>query len=424
MFLSSAACTSDPAVSADAGTLPDAADLAMDAGRRPFDPSTLGPCEIDPSHAPDAAALRETAPIVGVSALADRVFPVLTVLDSFGALASIDGTDVRRAGLVVAAECAGELSCVRGGIAWAEPQAIEAAETMVAALTASGEVGAFARALRASGACALLDVGSSDEAFATGCVAEALLQTSGAFDARVAGELSASALDAVVDAAAVTASTATLWGPARDVALGGLVAAERDGAARYEPLAAGENAAALARVASVDFAAFRFVAIVVPGQGPDDAATALNPAGRLRADAAADRYEADVAPFLLLSGGHVHPDRTPFAEAIEMKRHLIDVRGIPENAILVDPYARHTTTNLRNATRLLVRGGFPTDRPVLVTSDRIQTAYIRSSGLAQRCVDELGYPPFTDLQAVSNQDSCFLFELRSFHVDARDPLDP
>jgi len=411
-------------VPTDAGTLPDAADLATDAGRRAFDPSTLGPCEIDRGRVPDAAALREAAPSVGVSALADRVFPVLTVLDSFDALASIDGTDGRRAGLVTAAECAGELSCVRGGIAWSEPQAIEAAATIVAMFTASAERAAFVRALRASGACALLDLGSSDEAFATACVAEALLQTSGAFEARVAGELGASALDAVVDAVALTASTAKLWGPARDVALGGLVAAERDGAARYEPLTAGENAAALARVASVDFTAFRFVAIVVPGQGPDDAVTALNPAGRLRADAAADRYEAGVAPFLLLTGGHVHPDRTTFAEAIEMKRHLIDVRGVPENAILVDPYARHTTTNLRNATRLLVRGGFPTDRPVLVTSDRIQTAYIRSSVLAQRCVDELGFPPFTEMQTVSNQDSCFLFELRSFHVDARDPLDP
>ena len=307
---------------------------------------------------------------------------------------------------------------------WTEPQARTAADAILAALGVSGEQDALVRALRASGVCALFDTGGTDVAFATACVAEALLQTSGAFDARVAGELSASALDLVVDAVAVTSSTAKLWGPARDVALGGLVAAERDGAARYEPLAMGENAAALARVASVDFTAFRFVAIVVPGQGPDDAVTALNPAGRQRADAAADRYQAGVAPFLLLTGGHVHPDRTTFSEAIEMKRYLMEVRAIPESAILVDPYARHTTTNLRNATRLLVRGGFPTDRPVLVTSDRIQTAYIRSSELAQRCLDELGYQPFVDLQLVSNQDSCFLFELRSFHSDARDPLDP
>jgi uncharacterized SAM-binding protein YcdF (DUF218 family) len=31
-----------------------------------------------------------------------------------------------------------------------------------------------------------------------------------------------------------------------------------------------------------------------------------------------------------------------------MKRQLVALFGIPESAILVDPHARHTTTNLRN----------------------------------------------------------------------------
>jgi uncharacterized SAM-binding protein YcdF (DUF218 family) len=31
-----------------------------------------------------------------------------------------------------------------------------------------------------------------------------------------------------------------------------------------------------------------------------------------------------------------------------MKRSLMADYGVPENAILIDPHARHTTTNMRN----------------------------------------------------------------------------
>jgi uncharacterized SAM-binding protein YcdF (DUF218 family) len=40
-----------------------------------------------------------------------------------------------------------------------------------------------------------------------------------------------------------------------------------------------------------------------------------------------------------------------------MKHDLIARLGIPAAAILVDPHARHTTTNMRNAARLLYRYG-------------------------------------------------------------------
>ena len=47
--------------------------------------------------------------------------------------------------------------------------------------------------------------------------------------------------------------------------------------------------------------------------------------------------------FLCVSGGFVHPIRTRFSEAIEMKHDLMTRFGIPANAIIVDPHARHTT---------------------------------------------------------------------------------
>ena len=99
-------------------------------------------------------------------------------------------------------------------------------------------------------------------------------------------------------------------------------------------------------------------------------------------------------------------------------------RGVPEDAIFVDPYARHTTTNLRNAIRVLARAGVPLDRPLLVTSDLFQTAYIRSTGYADRCRDELGYVPYSAIAEVSREDSCFAPLALSLHADARDPLDP
>ena len=43
------------------------------------------------------------------------------------------------------------------------------------------------------------------------------------------------------------------------------------------------------------------------------------------------------APFILVSGGNVHPNLTPYNEALEMKMALMREFGVPENAILVDP---------------------------------------------------------------------------------------
>jgi hypothetical protein len=210
--------------------------------------------------------------------------------------------------------------------------------------------------------------------------------------------------------------------------LGGLEADGRDEAARYEPLADGENAAALARIRCIDFSKYPFAAIVVPGQGPTDFDHPLDPTGQIRADQAAARLAAGLAPLIALSGGHVHPDRTPYSEAIEMKQYLIATYAIPEAAILVDPHARHTTTNLRNVARLLYRYGVPVDRPSLVTTDEFQTAYIAAAGANQvfgkRCLDELGYFPYRGLSKLDLLDDCWVPSVDSLYADARDLLDP
>lgn len=203
-----------------------------------------------------------------------------------------------------------------------------------------------------------------------------------------------------------------------------LLISQRDEAARYEPLSAGENARAIKRATRIAWGRFAYSAIVVPGAGLREEEAGLSATGALRLRLAARRYQKGLAPFILVSGGNVHPNKTPFNEAIEMKRQLVELYGIPENAILVDPHARHTTTNLRNAARILFRAGAPMDRDVLVTTSESQSAYIDSEIFRTRNRTELGYQPMTVSARISPADLAMRPVLDSLQSDPTDPLDP
>ncbi|MCU0228092.1 MAG: YdcF family protein [Bryobacterales bacterium] len=198
----------------------------------------------------------------------------------------------------------------------------------------------------------------------------------------------------------------------------------RDEAGRYEPMHLKENRAAFEAIASMQWDRFPYTVIVVPGAGSDRAGMALSPFGKMRLRLAAERYFAGKAPLVLVSGGHVHPNQTPFCEAIEMKRFLVEQLGLPEQAVLIDPHARHTTTNLRNAARILYRYGVPFQRKSLITTDLYQSAYIEDAGFNQRCMRELGYLPHRLLGRVNPFDLEWLPTLDALHVDPTDPLDP
>ncbi|MBZ5677767.1 MAG: YdcF family protein [Acidobacteriia bacterium] len=198
----------------------------------------------------------------------------------------------------------------------------------------------------------------------------------------------------------------------------------RDGAGRYEPIEAGENAAAFRRVKSVDWGKYPYSVIVVPGAGNDRPGVRLSPGGKLRDEIAAKHFREGKAPFVLVSGGFVHPERTEFSEAVEMKRDLMTRFGIPADAIIIDPHARHTTTNMRNAARLMYRYGIPFEKKALVTTDLAQSQYIENPAFAKRCIDELGYVPFALLGRASSFDLEFLPRVDSLHADPQDPLDP
>ena len=198
----------------------------------------------------------------------------------------------------------------------------------------------------------------------------------------------------------------------------------RDEAGRFEPLERGENAAALRRLRTIRWDDYPYSAIIVPGYGPDLPGWSFAPQGRLRIEIAARRFKARQAPLIIVSGGYVHPNQTPYCEAMEMKKSLVREFGVPADAILVEPHARHTTTNLRNAARLIYRYGVPFTRTALVTTDSFQSANIESDAFAKRCDQELGYQPAKILKRVDGFDLAVAPRIESLQIDPMDPLDP
>ncbi|WP_089838559.1 YdcF family protein [Chitinophaga filiformis] len=211
----------------------------------------------------------------------------------------------------------------------------------------------------------------------------------------------------------------------RQPLLGSLKALEingRDEATRYEPLYKGENAAAFAKSRRMNWNAYRFSSIMVPGSGPGKAGQSMDSMGMFRCKLAAEQYRDNVAPFIIVSGGHVHPYKTPFCEAIEMKKYMVSKLGIPDSAVIIEPHARHTTTNIRNAVRLVYLFNMPASKPMLIVSDSFQSLAIEK--MAARFINEIGYLPYTGLERKATTENIILPDLKAWQQDPEDPLDP
>ncbi|MDP8257033.1 MAG: YdcF family protein [Candidatus Alcyoniella australis] len=322
-----------------------------------------------------------------------------------------------------AINCVGDVACYTNALIWSDSEARDAADALVDAFFHGIIPFNLADAhLRPSGMFQM-HASLSDEELLYNAWIDAVNGMHEAFYS-YAAHLPADQLDAIVaDIIDSNPNTMLLFQPLMDVALAAMDYFGRDEAGRYEPLAEGENRAALARIDSIDWDQYRFSIILVPGWGPDDVQTPLHPNGKLHCDLAAARYYANVAPLIVLSGGHVHPDQTPYCEAIEMKKYLMEQHLVPEEAIFVDPHARHTTTNLRNVSRLVFRYGIESDKPALITTDSFQNIYIAYL-LNERCRDELGYLPWRKVRRLDKNDSCLLPTPIVLYADPRDPLDP
>jgi DUF218 domain len=198
----------------------------------------------------------------------------------------------------------------------------------------------------------------------------------------------------------------------------------RDEAGRFEPLERGENLPAIEQMAHTNWTDYPYSVIVVPGIGPDRPGVKLSPGGRLHLELAVRRFRQRAAPFILVSGGCVHPPLTPYNEAMEMKRSLMEDYHVPGTAILVDPHARHTTTNLRNAARMLYRYRMPFSKAGLVVTDEYQASGIMAAAFDERNLQETGTLPYLSKRRVSPTEVEIVPSLDALQVNWSDPLDP
>lgn len=137
----------------------------------------------------------------------------------------------------------------------------------------------------------------------------------------------------------------------------------------------------------------KFHLVIVPGYTPvkTDTPTRITKTSKKRLENAVSAMKKKNIRFIMVSGGNVHPDGTPFNEAFGMKTYLMQDLGIPEEQIIIDPYARHSTTNLRNCGRFMLSYGL--SRALIVTSFD-QNFYFSFQGIstfAARSRSVLGY---------------------------------
>jgi hypothetical protein len=181
----------------------------------------------------------------------------------------------------------------------------------------------------------------------------------------------------------------TFYEPSLAVALQLMELNDRDEPARFEPMESGENAAAVRAIMNTDWSKYVYATILIPGNGPELTTTPISPINKMHCAIAAARFQKGWAPFIIVSGGYCYPFRGPYCEAIEMKKYLMEKFAIPEAAILIDPHARHTTTNIRNADRLMIRYGIPLIKPSVFITTKSQTDYAGDAAFDQRNLHEL-----------------------------------
>lgn len=206
-----------------------------------------------------------------------------------------------------------------------------------------------------------------------------------------------------------------------------LEANRRDEAGRYEPLEAKDNKKAFENISKINWNDYPYSVILVLGSGPSAALgdpPNFGKIGMARADAAAELFREKKAPLLILSGGHVHPARTPYCEAVEMKKYLMQKYAIPEENILIEPQARHTTTNVRNAARIMFRDRIPMTKKGIITSSESHIDYVSGDAFKKRNMDELGYVPMQVFKRLSPVEVEFMPLTDSLFMNSMEPLDP
>ncbi len=212
--------------------------------------------------------------------------------------------------------------------------------------------------------------------------------------------------------------------PTLDICLAVLELNDRNEAARFIPLS-NVNGKAYKQISQTNWTSYDYSSILIYGEGPKKRKNAISKRGKKNCRAGAALYKKGKAPFIIVSGGFVHPFQTKYCEAQEMKKFLIDSLDIPANVIIMEPHARHTTTNIRNANRIMYSQNIPFDKPVLsVTTVKSQFNYILSDRFTKACLRDFGYLPFTALKRKGENTIVYYPSKKSLQVNAVAPLDP
>lgn len=216
---------------------------------------------------------------------------------------------------------------------------------------------------------------------------------------------------------------ALFFQPTLNICLAVLELNGRNEAARFIPLGK-INQKAYYRISSINWNDYDYSSILVFGSGPGKRGVSISTTGKNRCRMGAAFYKKKKAPFIIVSGGYVHPFQTKYNEAEEMKKFLIDSLQIPAEAIIMEPHARHTTTNIRNSCRIVFRQNIPRDKPVLGVTSKSHIDYIIADRFKKACRRDFGYLPFTKLKRLSDTSVVFYPSQRSLQINAVTPLDP
>ncbi len=202
------------------------------------------------------------------------------------------------------------------------------------------------------------------------------------------------------------------------------LASANDAGQAIDVAALNAGASALLRSLTPAEREVEFPVIVVPGfaSAKQDPAQRLHERSKKRARWAARALRKKGAHVILCSGSNVHPENTPFNEALELRRYLINKLGVPPWRVAIDPYARHTTTNVRNAGRFLLAHDL---KRALIITTAGQSFYLsapRISTFHKRCRETLGYE-VGELDGRSPRTTLYMPSRRVISRGP-DPLDP
>ncbi len=350
--------------------------------------------------------------------MADRMFPMVSAIQPERAPAALAAVLDQRKKRIDACELAPK--CLLLAATWTEAEM----DALATAVTASGKLPGMADdGARAQVARELRGLNAVLQNYGFGTQPR-YPKIDGPVETVDGAGFKTSVADAIWLADAGKNDPAVRLDPSIALAIALIDANERRDAVLFEPLDEAHNAAPFALAKKTDWQRYRYSAIIIPGVGPENPALSISARSKLHLQLAARRFAQGDVAFIITSGAAVHPKGSTYVEAVEMRRTLVERFGIPAERIVIEPYARHTTTNLRNATRRLHAMGAPLDKPTLIVANASQSRYISSPEFAARNPAELGYDPGTVGQRHSPYEVEFTPSVRSLRVDPWDPLDP